>query len=130
MCIRDSDNTYFHLFDIKLESGTLFHDQHTKEGYPVCIIGYNVKNIFFNQENPIGKYIKCGQIWLQVIGVIEKRNFVGSGGGTMSISSTDNSIIIPVKTMLLRYRNRALIRGDQVKPVSYTHLRAHETDSY
>ena len=110
-----TDNTYFNLFDIKLESGTLFHEQHTKEGYPVCIIGYNIKNIFFNQESPIGKYIKCGQIWLQVIGVIEKRNFVGSGGGTMSISSTDNSIIIPVKTMLLRFRNRALIRGDQVK---------------
>jgi putative ABC transport system permease protein len=49
--------------------------------------------------------------------VIEKRNFVGTGGGTMSISSTDNSIIIPVKTMLLRYRNRALIRGDQVKMI-------------
>jgi putative ABC transport system permease protein len=112
-----TDNTYFSLFDIKLESGTLFHSQHTKEGYPVCIIGYNIKNIFFNQESPIGKYIKCGQIWLQVIGVIEKRNFVGSGGGTMSISSTDNSIIIPVKTMLLRYRNRALIRGDQVKMI-------------
>jgi putative ABC transport system permease protein len=112
-----TDNTYFNLFDIKLESGTLFHTQHTKEGYPVCIIGYNVKNIFFNQESPIGKYIKCGQIWLQVIGVIEKRNFVGTGGGTMSISSTDNSIIIPVKTMLLRYRNRALIRGDQVKMI-------------
>ena len=112
-----TDNTYFNLFDIKLESGTLFHDQHTKEGYPVCIIGYNIKNIYFNQESPIGKYIKCGQIWLQIIGVIERRNFVGSGGGTMSISSTDNSIIIPVKTMLLRYRNRALIRGDQVKLV-------------
>ncbi len=113
-----TDNTYFNLFDIRLESGTLFHEKHTKEGYPVCIIGYNVKNIFFNQESPIGKYIKCGQIWLQVIGVIEKRNFVGSGAGTTSISSTDNSIIIPVKTMLLRFRNRSLIRGDQVKQAS------------
>jgi len=113
-----TDNTYFNLFDIRLESGTLFHEKHTKEGYPVCIIGYNVKNIFFNQESPIGKYIKCGQIWLQVIGVIEKRNFVGSGAGTTAISSTDNSIIIPVKTMLLRFRNRSLIRGDQVKQAS------------
>ena len=113
-----TDNTYFRLFDIKIESGTLFHEQHTKEGYPVCIIGYNIKNVFFNQENPIGKYIKCGQNWLQIIGVIEKRSFVGSGAGTASISGTDNSIIIPVKTMLLRFRNRALIRGDQVKLVS------------
>lgn len=113
-----TDNTYFELFDIKLESGTLFHNQHIKEGYPVCIIGNNIKNVFFNQEYPVGKYIKCGQIWLQVIGVIEKRSFVGTGGGTMAISSTDNSIIIPVKTMLLRFRNRALIRGDQIKLAS------------
>lgn len=113
-----TDNTYFNLFDIKLESGTLFHLQHLKEGYPVCIIGNNIKNVFFNQEAPVGKYIKCGQIWLQVIGVIEKRSFVGTGGGTMAISSTDNSIVIPVKTMLLRFRNRALIRGDQVKLAS------------
>lgn len=111
-------NTYFDLFDIKLESGTLFHEQHIREGYPVCIIGNNIKNVFFNQEPPVGKYIKCGQIWLQVIGVIERRNFAGSGSGTMAISSTDNSIIIPVKTMLLRFRNRALIRGDQVKLAS------------
>jgi len=110
-----TDNTYFNLFDIKLESGTLFHLQHTKEGFPVCIIGNNIKNVFFHQDEPLGKYIKVGQIWLQVIGVIEKRSFVGTGSGTMAISSTDNSIIIPVKTMLLRFRNRALIRGDQVK---------------
>ncbi len=113
-----TNNTYFDLFDIKLEKGTLFHSQHLKEGFPVCIIGYNVKNVFFNQEDPIGKYIKCGQIWLQVIGMIEKRSFVGTGSGTMSISSTDNSIIIPVKTMLLRFRNRSLITGDQVKRAS------------
>lgn len=110
-----TDNTYFNLFDIKLEGGTLFHLQHIKEGFPVCIIGNNIKNVFFHQDEPLGKYIKVGQIWLQVIGVIEKRSFVGTGSGTMAISSTDNSIIIPVKTMLLRFRNRALIRGDQVK---------------
>ncbi len=113
--LEGTTNTYFSLFDIKLESGTLFNTQHLVNGYPVCIIGNNVKNVFFNQENPVGKFIKCGQIWLKIIGVIEKRSFVGTGGGTMAISSTDNKIIIPVKTMLLRYRNKALIRADQVE---------------
>lgn len=113
--LEGTTNTYFSLFDIRLESGTLFNMQHLINGYPVCIIGNNVKNVFFNQENPVGKFIKCGQIWLKIIGVIEKRNFVGTGGGTMSISSTDNKIIIPVKTMLLRYRNKALIRADKVE---------------
>ncbi len=115
-----TDNTYFNLFDIQLESGTLFHQIHLNEGRPVCIIGNNVKNVFFNQEPPVGKYIKCGQIWLLVIGVIERRSFAGSSSGTMAISSTDNSIIIPAKTMLLRFRNRGLIRSDEVKQASLT----------
>jgi putative ABC transport system permease protein len=113
--LEGTTNTYFSLFDIRLESGTLFNMQHLINGYPVCIIGYNVKNVFFNQEDPVGKFIKCGQIWLKIIGVIEKRNFVGTGGGTMAVSGTDNKIIIPVKTMLLRYRNKALIRADKVE---------------
>ena len=116
--MEGTTNTYFSLFDIRLESGTFFSVQHLINGYPVCIIGNNVKNVFFNQENPVGKFIKCGQIWLKIIGVIEKRSFVGTGGGTMAISSTDNKIIIPVKTMLLRYRNKALIRADQVEAAS------------
>jgi len=113
--LEGTTNTYFSLFDIRLESGTLFIMQHLINGYPVCIIGNNVKNVFFNQEDPVGKFIKCGQIWLKIIGVIEKRSFVGTGGGTMAVSGTDNKIIIPVKTMLLRYRNKALIRADQVE---------------
>ncbi len=127
--LNGTDNTYFNLFDIKLESGTFFHDQHIKEGYPVCIIGNNIKNLFFNHEPPVGKYIKCGQIWLQIIGVVEKRNFVGSGGGTMSISSTDNSIIIPVKTMLLRFRNRALVRSDEVKQAAASGSNSTSTEN-
>ena len=113
--LEGTTNTYFSLFDIRLESGILFNMKHLINGDPVCIIGNNVKNVFFNQEDPVGKYIKCGQIWLKIIGVIEKRSFVGTGGGTMAISSTDNKIIIPVKTMLLRYRNKALIRADQIE---------------
>jgi putative ABC transport system permease protein len=113
--LEGTNNTYFTLFDIKLQSGTLFNSQQTINGAPVCIIGANVKNVFFNQEDPVGKFIKCGQIWLKIIGVVEKRSFVGTGGGTMAISGTDNKIIIPVKTMLLRYQNRGLVRTDQIE---------------
>jgi len=126
--LEGTTNTYFSLFDIRLESGSLFSMQHLINGYPVCIIGYNVKNTFFNQEDPVGKFIKCGQIWLKIIGVIEKRAFVGSGEGTMSISGTDNKIIIPVKTLLLRYRNKSLIRADQIESSGREKNKANNQD--
>ncbi len=112
--LEGTNNHYFDLFNISLQSGETFNERQQEKGYPVCIIGDNIRNIFFGQENPVGKYIKTGEIWLQVIGVVERRDFTASASDEMGISSTDNKIFIPVKTMLLRFRNRSLVRADEI----------------
>ncbi len=109
------NNQYFDLFNITLKEGKTFTHEQMEKGFPVCIIGDNIKNVFFNQENPIGKKIKCGQIWLRVIGVVERRDFTASASDEMGISSTDNKIFIPAQTLLLRFKNRALVRADEVE---------------
>jgi len=113
--LEGTNNHYFNLFNISLQSGTVFNDRQQEKGYPVCIIGDNIKNLFFGQEDPVGKYIKTGEIWLRVIGVVERRDFTASASDEMGISSTDNKIFIPVKTMLLRFRNRSLVRADEIE---------------
>ena len=109
------NNNYFDLFNISLADGEHFTDRQIEKGFPVCIIGDNIKKIFFNHEEPVGNFIKCGQIWLKVIGVVERRDFTASASDELGISSTDNKIFIPVKTMLLRFKNRSLIRADEVE---------------
>ncbi|MDD4754817.1 MAG: ABC transporter permease [Prolixibacteraceae bacterium] len=112
------NNYYFELFNISLQSGDFFNDSQIENGYPVCIIGDNINNVFFNHEDAIGKYIKCGQIWLQVIGVVERRDFTASASDELGISSTDNKIFIPAKTMTMRFKNRALLRSDEIEQAS------------
>jgi len=113
--LEGTSNDYFKLFNIELENGSLFNPVQTFRGDPVCIIGYNVKRKFFNQENPVGKQIRCGKVWLTVVGVVEKQSFNTSSDEALSISSTDNKIFIPVKTMLMRYNNRTLITEDKLE---------------
>ena len=108
------ENDYFELFNMNLEQGSLFNSAQSEKGLPVCVIGNNIKNEFFLQDDPIGKYIKCGQTWLKVVGVIEKRDFTASASDELGISSSDNKIFIPVQTMLLRFKNRALLRSDEI----------------
>lgn len=108
------NNSYFDLFNIRLAKGNRFNDLHLENGLPVCIIGDNVKNQFFRQDDPIGKYIKCGQIWMKIIGVVERRDFTASASDELGISSSDNKIFIPVQTILMRFKNRSLIRADEV----------------
>ena len=109
------NNKYFDLFNISIDLGSVFTNTQMDKGFPVCIIGDNIKNVFFNQEDPIGKNIKCGQIWLKVIGVVERRDFTASASDEMGISSTDNKIFIPAKTLMMRFRNRSLVRADEVE---------------
>jgi putative ABC transport system permease protein len=113
--LEGTNNNYFQLFNINLQSGLFFNGQQQEKGYPVCIIGDNIKNVFFGQNNPVGKFIKTGDIWLKVIGVVERRDFTASASDEMGISSTDNKIFIPVKTMLLRFINRSLVRADEIE---------------
>lgn len=109
------NSNYFSIFNIKLQSGEIFKQLQEDAGQPVCIIGDNIKTVFFNQENPVGKSIKCGQIWLKIIGVVERRDFTASASDEMGISSSDNKIFVPAQTILMRFKNRGLIRADEVE---------------
>ncbi|HAQ19034.1 MAG TPA: hypothetical protein DCR40_07360 [Prolixibacteraceae bacterium] len=112
------NTNYFKLFNISLQLGEVFNNMQSEAGLPVCVIGDNIKTVFFNQENPIGKHIKCGQIWLKIVGVIERRDFTASASDEMGISSSDNKIFIPAQTILMRFKNRALVRADEVEKSS------------
>lgn len=109
------ENPYFDLFNMKIAEGERFNHLHTEKGLPVCIIGNNIKEQFFRQQDPVGEYIKCGQNWLKIVGVIERRDFTASASDELGISSSDNKIFVPVQTMLLRFKNRSLVRADEVQ---------------
>ncbi|WP_075601592.1 ABC transporter permease [Saccharicrinis aurantiacus] len=100
---------YFSLLNIDIVKGKIFSDEQNEKGVPICVIGDNIKVKFFNQENPIGKYIKVGENWLRVVGVAEKRDFTASASDEMGISSSDNKIFIPTKALLLRFKDRSRI---------------------
>ena len=103
---------YFDLLNLHLDLGGTFSEVQALKGVPVCVIGSNIRKRFFNQDDPLGQYIKCGKVWLKVIGVIERRDFTASASDEMGISSSDNRIVIPVKTMLLRFKDRAAIKPE------------------
>ncbi len=102
-------NEYFDIFNLQLQEGLFFNDYQEENGIPVCIIGDNIKNRFFSTEDPIGKYIKFDQVWLRVVGVIEKTDVTLTRFENLGVNVMNDNIYIPVKTMLLRYQNRALV---------------------
>ena len=111
-------NSFFDLNSLKLESGNFFHDRHMEGGRPVCVIGKGIQTKFFNLQDPVGQKIKCGNNWLTIIGVLEKRIASKESLENLGIRDYNSDIYVPISTALLRFKNRAhfgkkdLKRGD------------------
>ncbi len=102
-------NDYFDLYNLPLSAGTVFNDYQEEYGIQVCIIGANIRAKFFSQVDPIGQYIKFDNVWLKVIGVLEKTTVSLTGFEDKGVNVYNDNIYIPIRTMLLRYQNRALV---------------------
>ncbi|MDR1895867.1 MAG: ABC transporter permease [Prevotellaceae bacterium] len=100
---------YFKLYNLPLEMGLYFNSEQDKYGMPVCVIGSNVRTKFFNETNPLGQFIKFGNIWLKVIGVLKKTDIKVSSFDNAGVNVYNDNIFVPVTTVLLRYNNRATV---------------------
>ena len=113
---------FFHLYDLPLFQGTFFNEHQEENGLAVCVIGANIRSRFFSQSDPIGQYIKFGNVWLKIIGVLERNNIKLTGHNQSGVNVINDNVYIPVKTMLLRFRNRALITTRRPTETNYHQL--------
>ncbi len=100
---------FFQVYNTPLQDGEMFNNMQLENGSPVCIIGPTIKARFFPAENPLGKYIKCGNIWLKVVGILESMKMAGGTSEDLGISDYNNNIYAPLQTVLLRYKDRSVI---------------------
>lgn len=107
--------SYFNLSAFELSEGEMFIEQHLKVGSRVCIIGKSVKARFFPNTNPVGKMIKVGPHWLQVIGVLKERVYSQKSLDNLGLRDFNMDIYTPVQTVLVNYRNRAALTQAQLK---------------
>ncbi|MFN8255819.1 MAG: ABC transporter permease [Bacteroidales bacterium] len=105
---------YFRIFGHQVEQGELFSDYHNIYGKQVCVISDGLKQKLFSDSNPIGKLIKCGNNWLQIIGVLEKR-YLAENTQNLHLNTSNEIIYIPINTMLMRYKNRSLITTTKIR---------------
>jgi putative ABC transport system permease protein len=108
-------NSFFDLNNLNIGNGRNFHQKHLDKGSPVCVIGKNIQTKFFPKKDPINEYIKCGNTWLRVIGVLEKRKASEESLESLGIRDSNSDVYIPVQTALIRFKNRATVTQADLK---------------
>ncbi|SIQ08290.1 ABC transporter permease [Maribacter ulvicola] len=102
-------NSFFETSNIQIAQGENFTKRQTVNALPVCIIGKKVEKKLFTRESAIGKYIKVKDVWLKVIGIIEEKLISETAQENLGIRDLNQDIYIPVKTFLVRYKDRKII---------------------
>jgi putative ABC transport system permease protein len=90
----------------ELDEGRFFSAEEVRRSRSVCVIGWDVREKFFEGVDALGKTVKIGNQPMLVIGVIEK---LGSSFGF----SLDNAVYIPITAFQKIYgtRRSITIRG-------------------
>lgn len=84
----------------EVADGAFFTDDQNVSPVRVAVIGTDVQNALFGDEDPLGKTIRIAEVPFQVIGALKSRG-AGPAGGSL-----DNVILIPVNTASRRLFNR------------------------
>jgi putative ABC transport system permease protein len=108
------DTSYFRLMNLVIADGRPFNEEQVRQGRSVAVIGHGVRTRFFTTEDPIGKSIKVGDNWLTVVGVLEDRPMNAENAQRLGIRDANMDVYTPVPTVLLRYRNRAMVTEKEI----------------
>ncbi|MFA5031538.1 MAG: ABC transporter permease [bacterium] len=108
---------YPEINNFPVEKGDFFTDKEDKQMRKVAVIGQTVATTLFENENPIGQYIKINRIAFQVIGVMKSK---GSGGWR----DENDIIFIPITTAMKRVRSSTSISQIYIQAKSQAMIQA------
>lgn len=100
---------YFDVYMVKTKNGKVFSGYQINNHDPVCIIGSGLVKKLFPYDNPIGKRLKCGNVWFTIIDIVVADDQVSDELEEMGVNTLRSEVFIPIETMLLRYKNKDLI---------------------
>ncbi len=82
---------YINISEVVPEKGRFINEMDMRSNSKVCVIGYDIANALFPNENPINKVIKIKNVPIKVIGVLEKQ-----GSGFFGTISLDAEVLMPM----------------------------------
>lgn len=97
---------YLNIRQLKIEQGEMFTEEDIRTAAKVCVIGTTiVDNLFPDGTDPIGKVIRCNQVPLRVIGVLESKGYNSMG------MDQDDVVLAPYSTVMKRLLAQTYLSG-------------------
>jgi putative ABC transport system permease protein len=102
--VMASSASCFKLSKFKLSSGRFFDKNDDISNKQVAVIGSDVANSLFPDQDPLRQLIKINHLWVQVIGVLEAQKLSKNEIQGVKLGAEHNRIFIPLSMALKRLK--------------------------
>jgi len=102
---------YTDVRNFNVSEGNFITDTENNNMEKVAVLGSEVSEKLFGNENPLGRYILIWRVPCQVIGVMESK------GVDLSGFDQDNQIFVPLNTFMRRFVNKDYINSISVQVI-------------
>jgi putative ABC transport system permease protein len=86
------------ILNYRLAKGIFINADHNDRQLKVCLLGANIAHELFVYEDPVGRSVKLGDQWFEVIGVMETKALFTETVGELAARDLNNDVYIPLST--------------------------------
>jgi putative ABC transport system permease protein len=90
------------ILNYRIARGLFINRDHYDRELKVCVLGANIARELFNYEDPLGKNIKLGDQWFEIVGVLQTKALFTETVGELAARDLNNDVYIPLSTFLKR----------------------------
>jgi len=115
---QGTESSFLHVENVSVHRGRFFDPEDDTKMSRVAVLGSKRSEDLFGNDDPVGKTIKLGSVYFQIIGVLSER-------GSVAFGSPDSMVYVPLLTaqnlMLgIDYLNFIRIKTDDEKNIIQT----------
>lgn len=103
---------FIHILNYETDKGSFIdQDQHDRM-LKVCVLGAGVAHTLFQKDNPVGKMVKIGDQWFEVVGVLKSKTLFTETVGELAARDLNTDVYVPLSTFLNRVSRENILSSE------------------
>lgn len=100
------------MMNYRLQKGEMINQKHYDQRYKICILGAEVANSLFKNEDAVGQMVKIEDQWLEVVGVLESKTLFTETVGELAARDLNTDVYLPLSTFLNRFPRENVLANE------------------
>lgn len=96
--------------NVRIRSGRFLSALDMRRYNNVCVLGATVAKDLFTYHEPLGKRVRIGELYFQVVGILESKSSLSRGKPKVKTADIGRMVYLPITTLLTKFGEEQIKR--------------------